>query len=129
MESKEPLPPLSRAQAEIMDVMWELGEATLARVCASLAKRRELARSTVQTQLTRLVEKGWLLHRIEGKTFFYRPSVPRKAGQSEVVQGLVDAIFGGSTEGMLLSLLDGRKLSRQQADRIRAIIEQSQEEE
>ena len=58
MRQDEPLPPLSEAQTEIMNVVWEHGEATLAQVCAALATRRELARNTVQTQLTRLVEKG-----------------------------------------------------------------------
>ena len=128
MKSEEPLPPLSEAQTEIMNVVWELGEATLAQVCAALASRRELARNTVQTQLARLVEKGWLLHRSEGKAFTYRATVPRAAAQSRVVQRLVDAIFGGSAEGLVMTLLDGRKLSREEADRIRALIERAEED-
>ena len=63
MESEEPLPPLSEAQTEIMNVVWERGETTLSQVCAALAERHDLARNTVQTQLTRLTEKGWLLYR------------------------------------------------------------------
>src|SRR5579862_2295754 len=117
MRQDEPLPPLSEAQTEIMNVVWEHGEATLAQVCAALATRRELARNTVQTQLTRLVEKGWLRHRSEGKAFYYRAAVPREAAQSRVVQRLVDAIFGGSAEGLMMTLLDGRKLSKAEADR------------
>lgn len=128
MEPDKSLPPLSEAQTEIMNVIWERGEATLAQVCAALAKRRELARNTVQTQLTRLVDKGWLLHRAEGKTFFYRAAVARSDARSRVVQRLVDAIFGGSAEGLMMTLLDGRKLSRTEADRIRALIEQAEED-
>lgn len=128
MEPDEPLPPLSEAQTEIMNVIWEQGEATLAQVYAALATRRELARNTVQTQLTRLVDKGWLLHRAEGKMFYYRATVPRKDARTRVVQRLVDAIFGGSAEGLMMTLLDGRKLSKTEADRIRALIEQAEEE-
>ncbi|HLK57549.1 MAG TPA: BlaI/MecI/CopY family transcriptional regulator [Chthonomonadaceae bacterium] len=58
MIPEEPLPPLSEAQMEIMNVVWEQGEVTLTQVCAALAAQRVLARNTVQTQLTRLVEKG-----------------------------------------------------------------------
>lgn len=129
MQPEESLPPLSAAQAEIMGVVWERGEVSLAEVYTSLAARRELARTTVQTQLSRLVEKGWLSHRTEGKTFFYRATGPREAAQAGVVQRLVDAVFLGSAEGMLMSLLDGRKLSKEQADRIRALIERAEEEQ
>src|SRR5579862_8284120 len=128
MQQDEPLPPLSEAQTEIMNVVWEQGEVTLAQVCAALAPRRELARNTVQTQLTRLVEKGWLQHRSEGKAFYYRATVPREAARSRVVQRLVDAIFGGSAEGLMMTLLDGRKLSKEEADRIRALIERAEED-
>lgn len=127
MEREETMPPLSEAQTEIMNVIWEQGEATLAQVFTALAARRELARNTVQTQLTRLVEKGWLLHRAEGKAFYYRATVPREAAQSRVVQRMVDAIFGGSAEGLVMTLLDGRKLSKEEADRIRTLIEKAEE--
>ena len=127
MQSEQPLAPLSEAQTEIMNVIWEQGEATLAQVFSALAAQRELARNTVQTQLTRLVEKGWLRYRAEGNTFYYRATVAREDAQSRVVQRLVDAVFGGSAEGLVMRLLDGRKLSRQEADRIRALIEKAEE--
>jgi predicted transcriptional regulator len=129
MEEAEPLAALSEAQTEIMNVVWERGEATLAQVWSALAARREIARNTVQTQLTRLVEKGWLLHRTEGKAFYYRPAVPRREARSRVVQRLVDAVFEGSAEGLVMTLLDGRKLSKAEADRIRALIERAEEEQ
>lgn len=119
------LPPLSEAQVEIMNAVWEQGEATLTQVCVALS--RELARNTVQTQLARLVEKGWLLHRAEGKAFYYRATLPREQARSKVVDRLVDAVFGGSAEGLVMTLLDGRKLSKDEADRIRALIEQAEE--
>lgn len=127
MPKEESLSPLSEAQTEIMNVVWDEGEVTLAQICASLAKRRELARNTIQTQLTRLVEKGWLQHRSVGKAFYYRATVPRANARSRVVQRLVDAVFEGSAEGLMMTLLDGRKLSREEADRIRALIEQAEE--
>src|SRR5579883_603859 len=115
MKPEKSLPPLSEAQTEIMNVVWERGEVTLAQVCAALAARRDLARNTVQTQLARLVEKGWLLHRAEGKAFYYRATVPREAAQSGAAQRLIDTIFAGSAEGLIMRLLDGRKLSKEEA--------------
>lgn len=127
MAPRLPLPPLSTAQTEIMRVIWEYDEATLAQICSALPEGRALSRNTVQTQLSRLVEKGWLTHRAEGKTFFYRATVPQETAQSEVVSQFIQAVFGGSTEGLMMSLLDGRKLSKAEADRIRALINQAEE--
>ncbi len=127
MLSDDSLPPLSDAQTEIMNVIWDLGEVTLSQVCAALASRRELAKNTVQTQLSRLVEKGWLIHRSEGKAFTYKATLPRDNARSKVVQRLVDAVFGGSAEGLVMTLLDGRKLSKPEADRIRLLIEKAEE--
>ena len=54
------LPPLSEAQLEIMNGVWDHGEVTVAEVGKVLAGRRSVARNTVQTVLTRLEDKGWL---------------------------------------------------------------------
>jgi BlaI family transcriptional regulator, penicillinase repressor len=126
MESEKILPSLSEAQTEIMNIVWEHGEVTLALLCASLAPERDLARNTVQTQLTRLVEKGWLQYRAEGKTFYYRATVPKEQAQVRVVERVLETVFGGSAAGLVLTLLDGRKLSKAEADRIRAMIEEAE---
>ncbi len=129
MLDSESLPPLSEAQTEIMNIVWDLKEVTMNEVWTALSSARDIARNTVQTQLTRLVEKGWLTHRAEGKAFWYRATVPRKEARSQVIQRVVDAVFGGSAEGLVMSLLDGRTLSKEEADRIRALIEAAEEEQ
>ncbi len=128
MNDRDNLPPLSEAQLEIMDVVWERDEATLAQVWTKLSQQREIAKNTVQTQLTRLLEKGWLSSRAEGKTFLYRATVPRKEARSGVVQRVLESAFGGSTEGLVMALLDGRRLSKEEADRIRKLIDEAEKE-
>ena len=63
--------PLTQAQREIMEIVWERGEVTVTEVRDQLAKKRDLARNTVQTMIVRLEERGWLKHRGEGRTFYY----------------------------------------------------------
>ena len=126
MSKHKRLPSLSEEQTEIMNVVWELSEITLAQVCTALVSRG-LARNTVQTQIARLVENGRLLHCPKGKAFYYWATVPREEAQSRVVQRLAVAMFGGSAEGLVMSLLDGRKLSKEEADRIRILIEKSED--
>jgi predicted transcriptional regulator len=119
-------PPLSQAQLEILEVIWERGEATLGEVWKALSRRRTVARNTIQTLLTRLVEKGWLHARMEGKTFHYSAVHPREPTLRGLARRLVDTVFQGSTEGMIMALLDDQEISAEEAGRIRAIIERAE---
>jgi BlaI family transcriptional regulator, penicillinase repressor len=120
------LPPLSEAQLEIMNLVWEHGEVTVAEVWKILAERRKVARNTVQTLLLRLKEKGWLRSRTDGHAHRFRAAVPRAATVRTMARRLVDLAFGGSTEGLLAALLGQRGVSPEEAERIRALIDQAE---
>ncbi|MCA9011377.1 MAG: BlaI/MecI/CopY family transcriptional regulator, partial [Planctomycetaceae bacterium] len=68
---------LTKAQRDIMEVVWAAGEVTVTEVRDTLAKKRELARNTVQTMMVRLDERGWLQHREQGRTFIYSAARPK----------------------------------------------------
>ena len=69
--SKPKPAPLSKAQTEIMEIIWEQEEVTVSEVWETLSQRRPVARNTVQTMMVRLEEKGWLKHRTLGRSFLY----------------------------------------------------------
>ena len=118
------LPPLTKQQREIMEIVWSLGEVTVNEVRERLA--RELARNTVQTTMVRLEEKGWLKHREEGRSFIFSAKVPRTVSLGARVAQMVDQYFTGSSEEMVTALIEYRGLTSQEADRIRKMIEQSE---
>ncbi|MDQ2800344.1 MAG: BlaI/MecI/CopY family transcriptional regulator [Armatimonadota bacterium] len=120
------LPPLSEVQMEIMNAVWDGGEATLGEIWKMLSARRTVARNTIQTLLTRLVEKGWLGYRVTGKTFHYRATRPRETTLRDMAERFVAGTFRGSTEGLVLTLLESQLLSQDEAARIRAMIEQAE---
>ena len=126
MPDPAPLPPLSEAQMEIMNVVWDRGEATVADVWKALSARRKVARNTVLTMITRLEEKGWLSRDAEGHAFRYRAAVPREATLGTMVRRLVDTAFGGSAEGLVMALLHGRGVSKEEARRIRKMIDRAE---
>ena len=68
---RPPEEPLSPAQLEIMEIVWEKGEVAAVEVRQFLPDGRELARETVRTMLERMENKGWLKHRVVGRTFVY----------------------------------------------------------
>jgi predicted transcriptional regulator len=84
-----------------------------------------VARNTVQTTLTRLVQKGWLRSRAAGNTFYFRAARPRKSTLRALVTRLVDTAFGGSASGLVMTLLESGRISTEEAERIRQLIDRA----
>jgi BlaI family transcriptional regulator, penicillinase repressor len=121
------LPKLLPAQMEIMNVVWDApGGATVVDVWKALAARRPIARNTVQTTLVRLEQKGWLSHHTEGSGFRYFARRQRDSTLGRIVGKLVDTAFGGAADGMVFALLQGRGVSKEEAARIRVMIEDAE---
>jgi predicted transcriptional regulator len=120
--TKPELPPLSDAQLEIINIVWDRGKATVGQIRKTLAQRRPVSRTTISTMVMRLEEKGWLRHRVVGGTFLYSATHPRAKVLSRMVHRLVDAAFQGSAEGLVLTLLEGGRLSAEEIERIKATL-------
>jgi len=120
--AKLPHSPLSKSQREIMDIVWDRGEISAIEVRELLAKRREVARETVRTLLTRMEEKGWLKHRTIGRTYFYSATVERETNVGQRAVELIDSLCGGSAERLMTALLHHRGLTGDEADRIQELI-------
>ena len=125
MPKAEHLPPLSGAQIEIMNLVWGRGEVTVTEVWKALEERRPVARTTVLTVIDRLVKKGWLRRRAAGQQHFYSAARSREATLGGLVERLVDTVFAGSAENLVVALLDGRGVTDDEAKRIRNLIQQS----
>lgn len=115
--------PLTAAQREIMEVVWGQDEVTVTQVRRELTKKREVARNTVQTMIVRLEDRGWLKHRTVGRTFWYSAKRPRTTSLGAKVSQMVDRLFAGSPEQMVTALMEYRGLSREEANRIRQMID------
>ncbi len=117
------LPPLSPAQREIMEIVWERGEVSARDVRAVLSRQRDVARNTVRTLLERMEEKGWLTHREDGRTYLYSAIQPRQATVGQKVVEVLDTVCGGSPEALVTALLDYRGLTDSELRRIRAMLD------
>ena len=125
MAKKKTRSPLSEFQLEILNIAWDQEHCTVADVLAVLQKRRKITRNTVHTMMMRLKGNGWLKHRKGKFGFVYTPTVSREQAQQESVAKMVDTVFSGSAEGLVLTLLSSGSLSKEESARIRALIEQA----
>lgn len=129
MSRKSTLPPLSEGQLEIMNYVWDNGEVTVGDIWSDLSTRREVTRNTVQTLVVRLRDKGWLRERIDGNVYRYKAAKKRSGTQKQMVAKLLDTAFAGSAEGLVMALLDARRLSNDEADRIRKLIDEAEKQQ
>jgi len=118
---------LTPAQLEIMNLFWQHGELGVAQVRQMLSSRRAIARNTVQTMLKRLADKGWLHARAQGNAFYFRAARPRKSTLRGMLGQLLDGAFGGSASGLVMALMEARRVSPAEARRIRELIDGMQE--
>ena len=124
MKNKKNKPALSDAQLEIMDIVWELGEASVADVWREVSKRRKVARNTVQTTLVRLEEKGFLTHSVVGNAFRYQAVQAKQTTVRGLLRSLLNGAFQGSSEGLLMALLEEAPPSKDELKRIRKMLNQ-----
>lgn len=117
--------PLSRAQREVMEIIWDAGEASVQDVTRQLNKVRPVARNTVRTLMERMEAKGWLRHRSEGRSYVYSATVPREESLGQRVLEIVDKACGGNPEKLMMALLDYRGLSEEEVERIAGMLSEA----
>jgi predicted transcriptional regulator len=115
-------PTFTERELDIMSVLWSRGPSTVAEVRAGLGD--EVTHNTVATMLGILEEKGYVGHVEEGRAFRYHPRVAREEAGRGAFTRLVDKIFDGSAEAMLSHFVRDRRLSREELERIRAIVDE-----
>lgn len=116
---------LSRRERQIMDIIYQLGQATAAEVLERLPDPP--TNSAVRTMLKLLEEKGFLKHKQEGVRYIFLPTLAReKAGKSALKQ-LVNTFFDGSESEAVAAILDlsRTKISQEELDRLSELINEA----
>jgi BlaI family transcriptional regulator, penicillinase repressor len=118
---------LTPTELEIMSVLWETGPANVQTIQQRLP--RELAYTTVQTMLNILHRKGKVRRSLKRRAYFYKAVVSREQVVSHTISGLVDRLFGGSAENLVMSLLETKHLTPQKLAKLNEAIKTSSQEE
>jgi len=126
MRKKQSTEQLTPLELQIMQVLWETGPAPVQVVQAHLAGERPLAYNTVQTMLNVLHRKGKVRRELHTRAYHYEPAVSRVQAAEQAVGDLVDRMFGGSAESLVLSLVETRHLTPGKLARLSALLEESE---
>jgi predicted transcriptional regulator len=121
-QKTEQLTPL---ELEIMHVLWEMGPANVQSVQQKL--ERPLAYTTVQTMLNILHRKGKVKRVLKERAYFYKPAVSRRQVASLHVGDMVERLFGGSAENLVMSLLETKHLTPAKLARLNELLTKTRE--
>lgn len=99
---------LTKLELQIMQVIWRLGPSNVNAVQAGL--EQQLAYTTVQTMLNILQRKGKLKRRLRGRAYEYSATVTEANASGHAVLDLINRMFGGSSEELVMSLIKTRQI-------------------
>jgi predicted transcriptional regulator len=122
MSPRQSLPPLSRREREIMDVVYRLGAPSAAEIAEGMTDPPSY--SAVRAMLSILVGKGHLRPETDGTRYLYKPTVSAKSAQRRALRDVVATFFQGSPKQALVALLDDAgALSDRDIEEMRARID------
>lgn len=119
---------LGRRERQIMDAIYQLGEASVGDVLERLSDPPSY--SSVRTMIRLLESKGLLKHRSEGNKYIYRPTENRQNASRSALRHLLKTFFADSPTDAVAAILDdtSKGLSEDDLQRLENMIEQARKE-
>jgi len=113
---------LGKLEMQIMNVVWEKGQATVREVKDALSQGKKPAYSTILTMMRKLEAKGYLEHHVDYRTYVYRPAISRRTVRHGILGDLLDRLFEGSPSLLLNSLIEQNRVSEKELMDIQKLI-------
>ena len=115
---------LGKLELEIMKVVWENGQATVAEVQQGLSQRQPRAYTTILTMMRKLEAKGYLSHTNAERTFVYHAALSQEKVRRSALKDMIERVFDGSAQLLVSGLIDYKKLNARETEEIRKLINQ-----
>ena len=125
---KKSLDHFGELQRAVIEVVWELGEASVRQVWKRLCRKKELAYTTILTSMQRLERAGWLKHRVEGKKNVYLPTRTRAQAGVKSVRKFVQGMFNGNALLLFRQLVEEGELSDEELQELQKLINKKRKE-
>ncbi len=124
-KSLDDLGPLQRS---VLEMVWELGEASAHQIRDRLNQTKDLAYTTVLSAMQKLEKAGWLKHRTEGRTYVYRATQTRDQAGAKSVKGFLKRVFAGDALAVFQHLISEGNLSPEDLAELKQMINQKERE-
>lgn len=116
---------LTKLELQIMQVIWRRGTSNVGEVQEGL--EQQLAYTTVQTMLNILHRKGKLKRKLQGRAYEYSATVSEAKALSHALRDVVDRMFGGSSEELVMSLIKSKQIDAKKIAELSRRLEEMEE--
>ena len=116
-KAAEQIPPVELA---ILNILWDHGPLSVQEVQARLSG--DSAYTTVQTTLNTMEKKGRTKRTLQGRAYVYKAAVARGVAMKSALRDLVNRMFSGSVESLVMNLLESERVDDKTFERLQALI-------
>ena len=119
---------ITKAQEEILRVLWEVGEGVVTDVVDKLPEPKP-AYNTVSTVIKVLEKKGYVSHKVYGKTYVYYPVVNKKDYAQYLLKDTFKGLFNSSLNQMVSFFVKNKEVSIHELEELKLLLEQEIEKQ
>ena len=125
MKRKKPSEQIPPMELAILNILWDNGPSSVQEVQAKLGGKS--AYTTVQTTLNTMEKKGRTRRTLQGRAYVYKAAISREIAMKSAVRDLVDRMFSGSVESLMMNLVKAENIDEATFERLRKVIASREE--
>jgi BlaI family transcriptional regulator, penicillinase repressor len=111
------------SELEILQVLWERGDATVREVHEELVQVKDCGYTTTLKLMQIMFEKGLVLRDDSNRTHIYQANVSREKTQKQLMDKMVDTLFSGSHSQLVMQALGAHTPSRKELEEIQQLLD------
>jgi BlaI family penicillinase repressor len=116
---------ISESEWRVMKILWKKAPLTLNQVIDALSET-EWTTTTIQTYLARLVKKGALSTKRQGKGYLYSPNITEEECQTAESENFLNRVFDGSVANMVSGFIKSGSITEKELSALKALIEEQE---
>ncbi|MGL5353952.1 MAG: BlaI/MecI/CopY family transcriptional regulator [Clostridium sp.] len=123
------LPKISDAEWEVMKIIWKSPKITSTLIIEELSGSTEWKPATIKSLISRLLNKEAIGFDKNGKEYYYYPLVSEEECRREESKSFLNKVFDGSLNSMILNFVKSEKLTADDINELRNILDNTKKSE
>ena len=120
---------ISESEWEVMKIVWDKKEVTSNEIIEEFKDKRDWKAATVKTLISRLLNKEAISFNKKGKEYLYYPLIEEEKTVIEESMSFINRVFNGSISDLLLNFVKSEKLTEEDIDELKEILNSKNKEE
>lgn len=114
---------VTSAELEVLKVVWKLEEATFNQISQELCKKTNWKRNTIQTLISRLINKGTLIaDKVNKKSYIYYANINEKDYKMSENLSFINRLYNGSLNLMLSTFIEDNQISNDDLTKLKDLL-------